>query len=73
MGASCGVITCQTKKNSKYQRPPMVRRPTQFDLSASDAEGDEVDPRLTVCPPNEQARIGVPFQLDELIKSLPPT
>jgi hypothetical protein len=51
----------------------MVRRPTQFDLSASDAEGDEVDPRLTVCPPNEQARIGVPFQLDELIKSLPPT
>ena len=42
-------------------------------MSIDDAETDLLDTKITAIPSLEEARIGVYFQYDELIKVLPST
>jgi hypothetical protein len=70
MGATCGTLNCQRKKDSKFPNPTIIPRPTIIDLSADD-DNEIKDERITEPPDNEEARLGVYFQFDELIKLLP--
>lgn len=68
MGAACGNLNCNTKKQIKYPKT-IIRRPTPLDLSQEE-DTEEQDERITLPPDNEEARIGVYFQVDELLYAL---
>ena len=72
MGATCGSLNCKGKKYQKYPNATIIKRPTNMDLSQED-DNDQQDTRIIVPPDNSEARIGVYFQVDELLKALPPT
>lgn len=72
MGSNCGTLNCKTKKNSKFPNATIIKRPTPKDLSEEEDQEDQ-DLRIIVPPDNEDARIGVYFQGDELLKALPPS
>lgn len=60
MGAACGSLNCHGKKNSKYPKATIIKRPTMQDLSVED-ENEEQDERIVTPPPNDEARLGVYF------------
>ena len=46
MGAACGNLNCTGKKNLKYPKATIIKRPTQLDLSVDEEGlmgGGEVD------------------------------
>lgn len=36
MGAACGGLNCKVKKHSNYNKPKIIKRPTEFDLSVDE-------------------------------------
>jgi hypothetical protein len=70
MGATCGTIGCIRSKESKHPNRTIIKRPTPIDFSADD-DNEIQDERIVKPPENEEARLGVSFQFDELIKILP--
>ena len=71
MGATCTTLSCKGDKFKKNPNPTIIKRPTLKDLSQDEDQIALAQNRITVPPDPEEARIGVYFQYDELIKQLP--
>lgn len=71
MGATCTTLSCKGAKYQKQPNPTIIKRPTLKDLSLDEEEVHLVQHKITVPPDPEEARIGVYFQYDELIRQLP--
>lgn len=72
MGAACGNLNCKGKRYKKEPRATIIKRPTTKDFSQED-DSEQQDIRIVMPPDLKECRLGVYFQYDELIKTLPPS